>query len=162
VEARRSVREFDKGLVLTAVTPLTDLLHDSAGDQRFRATLLSGFAGIALFLAALGVYGVLAYSVAQRTREIGVRIALGAGLPRLFGMILGDGLRPVAVGAALGLAGAWLATGMIRSLLFGVAPADPATYAITVVILSVAAACACAIPAARAIRVDPVVSLREQ
>jgi len=162
VEARHSVREFDKDLVLTAVAPLTDLLHDAASDQRFRTTLLTGFAGIALFLAALGVYGVLAYSVAQRTKEIGVRIALGAGLPRLFGMVLRDGLRPVAAGAVLGLAGAWLATGMIRSLLFGLVPADPVTYAFTVVILSVAAACACAIPAVKAIRVDPVVSLREQ
>jgi len=160
--ARREVRAVDKDLVLTEVTPMNDLLRDSAGNQRFRTTLLSAFAGSALLLAALGVYGVLAYSVAQRSREIGVRMALGAGTARLFGMVLGDGLRPVAVGAILGLAGAWLASGMIRSLLFGVAPADPATYTLTIAILSVVAVCACAIPATRAIRVDPVVSLREQ
>jgi ABC-type antimicrobial peptide transport system permease subunit len=77
-------------------------------------------------------------------------------------MVLGDGLRPVALGAVLGLAGAWLATRLIRSLLFGVAPADPATYALTIAILAAAAVCACAIPATKAIRVDPVVSLREQ
>jgi putative ABC transport system permease protein len=160
--ARHEVRAVDKDLVLTSVTPLHDLLRDSAGGQRFRTTLLTAFAGIALFLAALGVYGVLAYSVAQRAKEIGVRMALGAGTARLFGMVLGDGLRPVALGAVLGLAGAWLATRLIRSLLFGVAPADPATYALTIAILAAAAVCACAIPATKAIRVDPVVSLREQ
>jgi putative ABC transport system permease protein len=160
--ARRKVRAVDKDLVLTQVTPLPDLLRESAGDQRFRTALLSAFAGVALLLAALGVYGVLAYSVMQRAKEIGVRMALGAGTARLFGMVLGDGLRPVALGAILGLGGAWLATRMIRSLLFGVAPADPSTYAFTIAVLAIAAVCACTLPAAKAIRVDPVVSLREQ
>jgi putative ABC transport system permease protein len=160
--ARREVHAVDKDLVLTQITPLTDLLRDSANEQRFRTTLLATFAGIALLLAALGVYGVLAYSVTQRTKEIGVRMALGAGTGRLFGMVVRDGFRPVLAGAVLGFLGAWMAAGLIRSLLFGVVPADPATYAVTIGILGLTALCACAIPAMRAIRVDPVISLREQ
>ena len=135
---------------------------DAAREQRFRTTLLTTFACVAMLLAALGVYGVLAYSVSQRGKEIGVRMALGAGTGSVFGMVLRDGLRPVIAGAILGFAGAWLAAGMIRSLLFGVVPVDPPTYALTIAILCGAALCACAIPAARAIRVDPLTSLREQ
>jgi predicted permease len=160
--ARREVRAIDKDLALTDVTPLRDLVHDSVRDQRFRTSLLSGFAGIALLLAALGVYGVLAYSVAQRSREIGVRMALGASPARLFGMVMQDGMRPVLVGSMAGLGSAYLATRLIKSLLFGIGAADPQTYLFTVAILGTVAVCACAVPAWRTIRVDPVWSLREQ
>jgi putative ABC transport system permease protein len=160
--ARREVHAVDRDLVPTNVKLLDDLVRQAAGDQLFRSTLLAAFAGIAMFLAALGVYGVLAYSVTQRTKEIGVRMALGARTPRIVGMVLGDGLRPVAAGILFGLVGAWLASGAIRSMLFGVGLADPATYVLTVIILGASAIGACAIPAVRAIRVDPAVSLREQ
>jgi putative ABC transport system permease protein len=160
--ARREIHAIDKALALTDVTTLRDLVHDSVGDQRFRTSLLAGFAGCALFLAALGVYGVLAYSVAQRTREIGVRMALGASAAQLFSMVLRDGMRPVLAGSIVGLAGAYAVTGLIQSLLFGVAPVDPPTYLLTFAILAAVAVTACAVPAARAIRVDPLVSLREQ
>ena len=160
--ARRQVRAVDKDLVPTNVKLLDDLVREAAGNQRFRSTLLAAFAGMAMFLAALGVYGVLAFSVTQRTKEIGVRIALGARTPRIVGMVLRDGLRPVAAGIVVGLVGAWLSAGMIRSMLFGVGVADPATYLLTVIVLGASAIGACAIPAARAIRVDPAVSLREQ
>ena len=160
--ARRAIHGVDKDLVPTNVKPLDDLVREASGDQRFRGTLLAAFAGMAMFLAALGVYGVLAYSVARRTKEIGVRITLGARAPRIVAMVLRDGLRPVAAGIVFGLAGAWLCSGMIRSMLFGVQLADPATYVLTVIVLVTAAIGACAIPAVRAIHVDPAVSLREQ
>jgi predicted permease len=160
--ARREIRAIDKDLVLTDVTRLRDLVRASVGDQRFRTSLLSGFAGIALFLAALGVYGVLAYSVAQRSREIGVRMALGASPKQLFGMVIRDGMRPVLAGSIVGVGGAYAVTGFIKSLLFGVAPVDPPTYLLTIAILTGVAACACTLPAVKAIRVDPLVSLREQ
>jgi putative ABC transport system permease protein len=161
-EARREVRAIDKDVALTDIKPLRDLVHDSVRDQRFRTSLLSGFASIALFLAALGVYGVLAYSVAQRSREIGVRMALGASPARLFKMVMQDGLRPVLAGSIVGLAGAYAATRFIEALLFGVGTVDPPTYLLTTAILGAVATCACAVPAWRAIRVDPVYSLREQ
>jgi putative ABC transport system permease protein len=160
--ARHEIHAIDKDLALTDFTTLRDLVHDSVGDQRFRTTLLAGFAGCALFLAVLGVYGVLAYSVAQRTREIGVRMALGASAAQLFRMILRDGMRPVLVGSIVGLAGAYAVTGLIQSLLFGVAAIDPPTYLLTFAILAAVALAACAVPASKAIRVDPLVSLREQ
>jgi putative ABC transport system permease protein len=160
--ARREIHAIDKDLALTDVTTLRDLVHESVGDQRFRTSLLAGFAGCALFLAALGVYGVLAYSVAQRTREIGVRMALGASAAQLFHMVLRDGMRPVLAGSVAGLAGAYAVTGVLQSLLFGVAPVDPPTYLLTFAILAAVALTACAVPASKAIRVDPLVSLREQ
>jgi len=160
--ARREIHAVDKDLALTDVIMLRELVHESVGDQRFRTSLLAGFAGCALFLAALGVYGVLAYSVAQRTREIGVRMALGASATQLFRMVLRDGLRPVLAGSIVGLAGAYAVTGLIQSMLFGIAPVDPPTYLLTCAILAAVALTACAVPAARAIRVDPLVSLREQ
>jgi putative ABC transport system permease protein len=160
--ARRQVHSIDKDLALTDIIPLRDLVHDSVRDQRFRTALLSGFAGIALFLAALGVYGVLAYSVAQRSREIGVRMALGASSGRLFGMVMHDGMRPVFAGCILGLAGAYAVTRFMKSLLFGVGATDVPTYIWTVAILAGVAVSACALPAWRAICADPVWSLREQ
>jgi putative ABC transport system permease protein len=159
--AREAVRSFDPELAVTDAAPLADLVRSSLGDQRFRASLLVAFALMAMLLAALGVYGVLAYAVACRTREIGVRLAVGAPRGRLFAMVLGDGLRPVLAGIALGLPLAYAGATLGRSLLFGIAPADPPTYAVTVAVLGAVALAACAIPAARAMRVDPLVCLRE-
>jgi ABC-type antimicrobial peptide transport system permease subunit len=105
---------------------------------------------------------VLAWSVVQRSAEISIRMALGAPAPRLFGMILRDGMRPVIMGATIGFAGAYTASYLIRSLLFGTVPADPPTYLFTVLILAAVSLCACAIPAMKAILVDPMVSLRRQ
>ncbi len=160
--ARHDLHAIDKDLAITDVATLGDVVRASVGDQRFRTSLLSGFAGIALFLAALGVYGVLAYSVAQRSREIGIRMALGASPARLFGMVVGDGMRPVLAGSIVGLAGAYAIAGLIKSLLFDVAPVDPPTYLTTFAILAAVALCACAVPATRAIGADPLISLREQ
>lgn len=160
--ARRTVEAMDKDLVLTDVTPLRELVHASVGDQRFRTSLLSGFASMALFLAALGVYGVLAYSVAQRSREIGIRMALGASTYALFGMMLRDGMRPVIAGSLIGLMGAYGITRLLKSMLFGVTAGDPPTYLFTIATLAMVAMGACAVPAWRAMRVDPLISLRDQ
>src|SRR5205823_6515338 len=103
--ARAQVRAVDKDLALTGVVTLHDLVDEALGDQRFRTTLLSGFAGVALFLAALGIYGVLAYSVTQRRRDLGIRLALGAQPASVFRMVVGEGMRPVAIGGAVGIAG---------------------------------------------------------
>src|SRR5205809_550096 len=118
--ARAQVHEVDKDLVLTEVTTLDDLVQASVGDQRFRTSLLSGFAGVALFLAALGIYGVLAYFVTQRRRELGIRLALGAPRGGLFSMIVRQGMRPVVLGSIAGLAGAYAITRLMKTLLFGV------------------------------------------
>jgi len=120
------------------------------------------FAGVALFLAALGIYGVLAYFVSQRSRELGIRLALGAKPKALFQMVVTQGMRPVAVGATVGLLGAVALTTLMQSLLFGVGAIDPATYAVATVTLTAISLAACAIPALRATRVDPLVALRDE
>jgi len=160
--ARREVQGVDRDLALTSVTTLEQLVSDAIGDHRFRTTLLSSFAAVALFLAALGIYGVLAYTVAQRTRELGIRLALGAKRHELFAMVVRQGMRPVLAGGILGIAGAFASSAVVTSLLYGVAAVDPATYAVAVAILIAVAMVACAMPARRAMRVDPMVALRDE
>lgn len=160
--ARTQVRAIDKDLALTQIATLEDVVDTSMTDAKFRTTLLSAFAGIALLLAALGIYGVLQYFVAQRSRELGIRLALGAKPRALFQMVVTQGMRPVAVGAAIGLLGAVALTTLMQSLLFGVAAVDPATYAVATVTLAAMSLAACAIPAIRATRVDPLVALRDE
>jgi predicted permease len=159
--ARAEVQAVDRDLALTSVATLEQVVADAIGDHRFRAVLLAGFAGIALFLAALGIYGVLAYAVSQRTRELGIRLALGAKRQELFAMVVRQGMRPVIAGGVLGIAGAVASSAVVKSLLYGVAAVDPATYAVAVLTLVAVAVAACAIPARRAMRVDPMVALRE-
>jgi putative ABC transport system permease protein len=160
--ARREVQAVDRDLALTSIAPMRAVVDESMGDQRFRTVLLGAFAGVAVLLAALGIYGVLAYFVSQRSRELGIRLALGARPRALFVMVVRQGMGPVAVGAALGLAGAVAITTVMQSLLFGVNPVDPATYAAAAATLAVVALAACAIPAMRATRVDPLVALRDE
>jgi len=160
--ARAQVAAVDKDLALTQTTTLADVVDTSMADAKFRTTLLAVFAGIALLLAALGIYGVLAYFVSQRSRELGIRLALGAKPAALFRMIVGQGMRPVAVGSAIGLAGAVAVTTLMQSLLFGVTPVDPAAYLVAAGALGAIAVAACAVPALRATRVDPLVALREE
>ena len=160
--ARAQVRAVDKDLALTQIATLEDVVDAAMADAVFRTTLLSAFAGIALLLAALGIYGVLAYFVSQRSRELGIRLALGARPETLFRMVVGQGMRPVAIGAALGLAGAVAVTTLMQSLLFGVTPVDPVAYVVATAVLGAIAVAACAVPALRATRVDPLVALRDE
>jgi len=147
---------------LTDVAPLTDVIDDAIGGERFRTMLLAAFAGVALFLAALGIYGVLAYVVSQRSHELGIRLALGARPRELFAMVIRQGMRPVVVGAGAGLAAALALTNLMASLLFGVRAVDPPAYAVALTTLGAVALAACAVPALRATRVDPLVALREE
>jgi putative ABC transport system permease protein len=132
----------------------------SLGSRRFNAILVGFFGMTALLLATAGVFGVMAYSVSVRTREIGVRVALGAAAGDVRGMILAQGLRTILTGVALGLAGAMALTRTVESLLFGVTPTDPITFGGVTLLLVGAALLACYVPARRATKVDPMVALR--
>ncbi|HZS72366.1 MAG TPA: FtsX-like permease family protein, partial [Candidatus Acidoferrum sp.] len=135
-------------------------ISESLAPQRFTLTLVSVFAALAIFLAAVGVYGVLSYSVGQRTREIGVRMALGAQRARVLCSTIGEGMKLAMTGGAIGiLAGLALTRGM-ASLLFGVTARDPLTFAGVGVLVAAVSLAACYIPARRATRVDPIVALR--
>ena len=126
------------------------------------ATLASGFGLLALTLACIGLYGLLAYSVAQRTKEIGIRMALGAPGPRVVTLVLGNGTRLVLIGMAIGLPAAFAAALSVRSMLFGLVPADPMALGGAVALLAIAAQLAAYLPARRASRVDPMVALRNE
>lgn len=157
---RSAVHDIDKNIVVYGVNPYTDSIRENVADQRFTMALLVAFAGLALALSAIGLYGVLAYTVQQRTQEIGVRMALGA-LPRdVSRMVVGQGARAVAAGIALGVMGAIGLTTVMAKLLFGVKPYDPLTYAAVVVLIGIVALVASYIPARRAAKVDPMVALR--
>jgi putative ABC transport system permease protein len=160
--ARAQVHAVDKDLALTQVATLQEVVDVSMAGARFRTTLLALFAGIALLLAALGIYGVLAYFVSQRAREIGIRLALGAQPSGVFKMVVRQGMTPVVLGVAAGIAVAVPMTSLMRSLLFGVEPIDPPTYAVALTALAAIAVAACAVPALRATRVDPLVALRDE
>jgi len=157
---RQEVRKIDKDLPVTDVANLPDLIEASVAQPRFRTFLLGLFAAMALVLAAIGIFGVISHSVSQRTREIGIRVALGAQSKDVLKQVLQEGARLAAVGLALGLAGSLAATRLIATLLFGVKPADPLTFVVVAVILVSVTLAASYIPARRATRVDPTVALR--
>jgi predicted permease len=142
------------------VVPLSAQVDGAMMQERLMATVASGFGGLALLLACVGIYGLLAYTVARRAKEMGIRLALGAQRRRLIAMVLTGALRLVAVGVALGVPSAWAATRLVKSMLFGLEPTDPATLAAAVGLLSAAALIAAYVPAWRASRVDPLVALR--
>jgi len=142
------------------IASMDQLLARSLSRARFSMLLLSIFAGLALTLAAVGIYGVMAYAVAQRTREIGVRLALGAQPRDVLGMVLLGGGRLAAFGIVLGVVGALTLNRFLRSQLYGVSAHDPLTYAGVALLLGIVALAACYLPARRATRVDPLVALR--
>jgi putative ABC transport system permease protein len=153
---------LDPALPLYGVQRLDTLVDASVTAQRFRTWLLGIFAALAVVLAAVGVYGVVALAVGQRTQEMGIRLALGATRLGVLGLMLTQGMRPVALGLALGL-GAALALGrLLDTMLYGIAPADPLTFGIVAVGLSSVAALACCVPARRVTRIDPVAALRAE
>jgi putative ABC transport system permease protein len=160
-EAMRAVvREVDPTLPLSRVQTLQTIITQSLTDHRTNSVLLGSFAAVALALAAIGLYGVLSYAVTQRTRELGIRIALGAQRGHIFSLIVGGGMKMVGLGLAIGLLAALLLTRLLTTLLYGVGPTDPATFAFVIVILAAVAFLANYLPAHRAMRVDPTIALR--
>jgi predicted permease len=157
---RASLAGIDKSRPIFNVQTLEGVLIDSVAPRRFNVFLLTTFAGTALLLAAIGIYGVIAFSVAQRTREIGVRMALGAERRAVVSMVVRQGMRIAAAGIALGIVAALALTRMIAGLLYEIAPTDPLTFAVAIGALALAALAACAGPAVRASLVDPIVALR--
>ncbi len=154
-DLRRAVRGFDPDLPVYDVATMDQRLAGSLARNRFQTLLLAGLGGIGLLLAVAGIYGVVAYFVSRRTREIGVRIALGASAGRVLGMALAQALRPVALGLVAGVAGALAATRLLAGFLYGVAPGDPATLAATALGLGLVGALAGYLPARRALAIDP-------
>jgi putative ABC transport system permease protein len=159
---RRAVKEIDPGIAVAGIASMDQMIGDSIGASRFVATLVTIFAALALVLAAVGIYGVLSYAVSQRTQEIGVRLALGAAEGQIFGLVVGESLRLAALGLALGLAGSLAVSRALKTLLFGVASADPVTFAVTAALLLAVAVVAAYVPARRAMRVDPMSALRAE
>lgn len=159
---RSEIAPLDRDTIIGNVATLDDAMSRSVAQPRFRTDLLAAFSLIALLLAAIGVYGVISYSVTQRTNEIGIRVALGAQRRDVFRQILGSGLRLALLGSAIGLAFAFALTRYLSTLLFGVQPHDLATFASTAFVLIAVAAIACWIPAHRAMNVDPMVALRHE
>jgi putative ABC transport system permease protein len=148
------------GLSVGTIESMDEVVAHSLASEKFNVTLLTIFAGIALLLAAIGIYGVMAYSVQQRTSEIGIRMALGATPQEVRRMVVLQGMVLAVIGVVLGVAGGLALTRVMRSLLFGVKPWDPLVFAVTAILLSAVALFACYVPAARASRVDPMVALR--
>jgi putative ABC transport system permease protein len=157
---RRTVWDIDKDQPVSNISTMENVLSESIAKQRFSMLLLGIFATLALVLAAVGIYGVMSYSVAQRAHEIGIRMALGAQRMDVLKLVVGQGLKLVLVGVALGLIAAFILTRVMSSLLFGISATDPITFiAISLVLISVALL-ASFIPARRATRVDPMIALR--
>lgn len=157
---RTQLASINKDLPLSQVQTMDQLIEDSVVQERFRTWLVSGFAGLALLLAVIGIYAVISYSVAQQTREIGVRIALGATAGDVSKMVLGHGLRLATAGIAIGLISALGVTRILRSMLYSTSSTDLLSFVLTSAVLLAVALLACYIPALRAARVDPIVALR--
>lgn len=159
---RRAIHKVDPLQPIAEAQTMEQVLGETYSRQTFSAVLLAGFAGMALLLAAIGVYGVLSYFVVERTREIGVRVALGAEPAGIVFLVLRTGSRMILGGVAVGLTGALALSGLLKSLLFGVGPRDPLTFAAVPIVLAIAALLAAYLPARRAGRLDPVESLRAE
>jgi putative ABC transport system permease protein len=160
-DVRALVRAVDGGIVVDHVEPLTASVAASLGAPRFAASVMAAFAAIAVVLAGIGLYGALSYSVAQRSRELGVRSALGAQRGDLVRLVIGEGLAAILPGIALGLLGAAAFTRLMQGLLFGVTPLDAVAFGAAPVVVAATATLACLGPAWRAAAADPVVALRK-
>ena len=157
---RSRIQEVDKDQPVYGVATMEQLLAESIATPRFSTLLLAGFALLALALTVIGVYGVVSYTIAQRTREIGIRMALGAQMRDVIRLVIGQGLKLVLTGVGLGLAGAGALTHTMKSLLFGVSATDPGIFAMVAVLLTGVALLACYLPSRRAAKVDPMIALR--
>ena len=157
---RGALSQLDKDLPIAKISTMNDLVADSFSRSRFTMLLLSIFAALALVLACIGIYGVMAFAVTQRTNEFGIRMALGAQQCDVLRLIMGQGVRLAAAGVVLGIVAGLALTRLMTSLLFGIKPGDPLTFAGVAVLLAVVALAACYFPARRAMKVDPIVALR--
>jgi predicted permease len=159
---RRGIAAADQSIVTSSVTPLDQLVADAAAQPHFRTVLLASLAGLALGIAGVGLYGVVAYTVSQRTKEIGIRIALGATSRDVLGMVLSDGMLVASAGVGIGVASAWVLAKLLSGLLYGIAPTDPASFFVASIGLLVLTLVASYIPARQAARVDPIRALRSE
>jgi predicted permease len=159
---RQEIRNLDANLPVANVRAMSEVVGATLSSPRFTGFLLVTFAAIALALSAIGIYGVLSYLVSRRTREIGIRLAIGAGRAQVLRMVLGNGLTLAFAGVVLGLALALVSARFMRSMLYGVGPADPLTFASVGITLSLVALLSSLVPAWRAMRVNPVVALKTE
>jgi ABC-type antimicrobial peptide transport system permease subunit len=159
---RAEVRQLDPSLPVANIRPMTEVVSSSLATPRLAGFLLGAFATIALALAAVGIYGVLAYLVSQRTQEIGIRLAIGATRSQVLGMVLRQGMALAAGGIVAGLAGAFLLTGLMQSLLYQIGASDPTTFVVVPLVILVVSLVASILPALRAIKVSPLIALRTQ
>jgi len=159
-EVKKLVWSLDRQIPVSSIQSMSELLSVSMAEERFDMLLLGTFAALALILSAVGIYGLMSYTVHQRTHEIGIRVALGAQHRDVLRLVVGDGAKLALLGIAIGIASALALTRVMTSLLFEVKPTDPATFAGVAILLALVALAACYIPARRAMRVDPMVALR--
>jgi ABC-type antimicrobial peptide transport system permease subunit len=159
---RAAVRQIDPSAAMARVMPMSEVISASLGNPRFYFSLLGAFAAVAMALAVAGLYGVLSYVVAQRTRELGIRSALGSPTSRLVGLVTRDGLGLVAGGLILGLIGGAAVTRLMTFMLYGVSPLDAVTWTLAVALMALAGLFATLIPARRATRVDPLIAIRAE
>jgi ABC-type antimicrobial peptide transport system permease subunit len=157
---RGDLRDIDSSLAIFRPRTMDEVIADNMQGVSLQALLLGVFATLALILAAVGLYGVMAYLVTQRTHEIGIRVALGAAQSDVLGLVMGQGIKLILLGVVIGIGGAVGLTRLISTLLYGVSAADPLTFATVAILLTTVALAACIIPARRAMRVDPMVALR--
>jgi putative ABC transport system permease protein len=162
IDVRNIVASIDPNQPISSVLTMEERIAESLGPRRFTMLLLVAFGGVALLLAAIGIYGVVACAVSERTHEIGVRLALGAQPREIVRMIVGHGLSLALAGIAIGLGGAWLVSESMRTMLFGVSPHDPITYSTIALLIAAIAVSASYLPGRRAVRVDPTVTLRSE
>ena len=158
---RRLVQDVDPQQAVYAVRPFSAIIDDSLANRRVTMSLIAVFAGMALLLAAVGLYGVMAYQVEQRTRELGIRMALGARAGDVARMVVGDSAKMAAIGLGLGLVGALALSRAMTSLLYGIGSMDPVTYVLGAVLLGAVVLLASYLPARRATKIDPMVALRK-
>jgi ABC-type antimicrobial peptide transport system permease subunit len=157
-----AIHEVDPEQPVYGVLSMEKLLSDAAAERRFSLLLLLLFAGLALVLSSVGIYGVMAYTTIQRRHEIGIRMALGAGSADVLGLVLAQGMRLVAAGVALGLIGSWVLSRVLVSQMYGITARDPLTYGAVALLLAGVALLATYVPAWRATRVDPMLALRSE
>jgi ABC-type antimicrobial peptide transport system permease subunit len=157
---RKEVAAMNPNLPVLSIKDVRELMDGTVVAERLVAKLSAFFGGLAVLLAAIGLYGVMSYAVARKTNEIGIRIALGAGRGKVIGMILGEVVLLIVLGGAVGIGGAYAATSLVKSFLFGLTPADPLSFGGAATLLALVGALAGYLPARRASKIDPMVALR--